>query len=136
MSVLNPLSSDKSKFSWTSEHDNAFDKIKEILNMDLNYQEPDSDDSIKIIYSDASESTLGAILFSSDISHYRLNPPDFLSDHIPETYKKHIMFYKISCKTVISQKHDSIFENFIHLLTYSQNFHEIYDYSEHNISFF
>ena len=55
MSVLNPLSSEKSKFSWTSEHDNAFDKIKEILNMDLNYQELDSEDYIKIIYSDEYE---------------------------------------------------------------------------------
>jgi len=136
VSVLNPLSSNKSKFNWTSEHDNAFNKIKEILNLDLSYQEPDSEDSIKIIYSDASESTLGAILFSYDISHYRLNPPDFLSDNIPKAYKNHIMFYKISCKIIISQEHDSMFENFIHLLTYSQNFHEIYDYNEHNISFF
>ena len=55
VSVLNPLSSNKNKFNWTSEHDNAFKKIKEILNMDLNYQELDSEDYIKIIYSDEYE---------------------------------------------------------------------------------
>ena len=136
VSVLNPLSSNKNKFNWTSEHESAFIKIKELLNNDLNYQEPDHPESIKIIYSDASEHTLGAILFSYDVSHYRLDPPNFLSNVIPETYKKHIMSYKISCKTIIATEHNSVFENFIHLMTYSQNFHEIYDYNENNISFF
>ena len=85
-SVLNPLSSNKNKFNWTSEHDDTFKRIKEILNRDLNYQEPDSEESVKIIYSDTLESTRGAILFSYDISHYRLDPPDFLSSLIPEAY--------------------------------------------------
>jgi len=93
VSVLNPLSSNNNKYNWTSENDDAFKRIKEILNRDLNYQEPDSEESVKIIYSDTLESTRGATLFSYDIIHYRLDPLDFLSNLIPEKPTKNILCY-------------------------------------------
>ena len=136
MSVLNPLTSNKNPFKWKEHHNEAFEKIKEILHADLNYAEPMSEESIKIIYSDASESLLGAILFSYDCSHFSQDPPDYLSLTIPNAFKNHITSYKIACRTVISVNHSSKFVEFIHILTNAQNFHELYDYSKHNISFF
>jgi len=47
-----------------------------------------------------------------------------------------VMYFNINNSASDISSLQGIFENFIHLMTYSQNFHKIYDYNEQNISFF
>ena len=134
--VLTPLTSAVTPFKWTNEHEKAFTMINELLNSSIAYAEPLKENAIKIIYSDASEKLMGGILFSYDIDYFENEAPMDLLD-IEKAYIDHISFYNIECKKVVSSKHElSQFKNFIHLISYSNYFHEKYDWAENNISIF
>ena len=134
--VLSPLSSLNCQFKWNEEHENAFNLINELLHASISFSEPQTDNAIKIIYSDASDQLMGGILFCYDIDHFEHDPPNDLLD-IECAYKNHIEFYKIKCKKFVSSKPTfSQFRNFIHLVSLSNYFHETYDWEENNISLF
>ena len=133
--VLTPLTSSVNQFKWTMEHEKAFNMINEILHSNISFAEPQSDNGIKIIYSDASDKLLGGILFCYNIDYFEHNPPNDLVD-IESTYKDHVDFYKINCKQFVCGKPNlSHFKNFIHLVSASLSFHhDVYDWEENNIS--
>ena len=114
--VLTPLTSATTQFKWNIEHEQAFNMINQLWHSSISYTESQSDNSIKIIYSDASDKLLGGILFSYNIDYFEKDPPNDLLD-IEYTYKDHLEFCNINCKKFISSKKEcSQFKNFIHLL--------------------
>ena len=134
--VLTPLTSATTQFKWNTEHEQAFNMINQLLHSSISYAESQSDNSIKIIYSDASDKLLGGILFSYNIDYFESEPPNDLLD-IEYTYKDHLEFYNINCKKFKSSKKEcSHFKNFIHLLYSSRQFHNVYDWDDNNISDF
>ena len=112
--VLTPLTSATTQFKWNNEHEQAFNMINQLLHSSISYAEPQTDNSIKIIYSDASDKLLGGILFSYNIEYFENDPPIDLLD-VEYTYNDHLDFYSINCKTFASSKKEySQFKNFIH----------------------
>ena len=75
MTVLSPLSSNTTKFVWEEKHTIAFNLIKELLDENFSYNEAMSDPYIKRIYTDASLSLMGGILFNYNIDHFSHPPP-------------------------------------------------------------
>ena len=134
--TLTPLTSALTPFKWNDEHENAFNKINELLDSSISYAEPQSENSIKIIYSDASEKLLGGILFCYNIDFFEQDPPINLLS-IGQAYKPHTEFYKIECKKFASSKTEmSQFKNFIHLVSTSNHFHEDYEWNDNYISLY
>ena len=134
--VLTPLTSTTAQFKWNTEHEQAFNMINQLLHSSISYAEPQTDNSIKIIYSDASDKLLGGILFSYNIDYFENDPPIDLLD-IEYMYKDHLNSYNIKCKTFLSSKKEfSQFKNFIHLLYSSCKFHDVYEWDDNNISDF
>ena len=61
--VLTPLTSPTVPYVWSEKHERCFGEIKSLLQSSANYLECPLRDPINIVYTDASESLLGGILF-------------------------------------------------------------------------
>ena len=62
--ILTPLTSPTVSFNWEPHHEQCFQEIKSLLQLNLNYLQCPMEGSINILYSDSSESLLGGILFN------------------------------------------------------------------------
>ena len=83
--------------------------IKEILKGSQNFEENNSRNGVKILYTDASENLLGAILFDYNLTNKKTLFPDFLQDFCIPDFSSHLDHYKIKCKLFPSIDDNSIF---------------------------
>ena len=63
-SILSELTSPKKSFEWTPKHQEAFEEMKKILALGINFLEPTSAQGIKIIYCDSSARLLAGLIFN------------------------------------------------------------------------
>ena len=68
LSMLGPLTSNTKKFCWTDENQRVFDEIKSILSAPDMCTFQSKCDTIKIIYSDASDYAYGGLCFALNVS--------------------------------------------------------------------
>ena len=118
--VLTPLTSVTKEFKWNENHNQAFQMIKEILKGSQNFEENNSRNGVKILYTDASENLLGAILFDYNLTNKKTLFLDFLQDFCIPDFSSHLDHYKIKCKLFPSINDNSIFVCFMYIILHSQ----------------
>ena len=81
--ILTDLTKKHARWKWTSQHQEAFDKLRTVLSTDMMQHHPDLNKPYEV-YSDASATAVGAVLIQRD-EQGRPRPVQYLSQTLNKT---------------------------------------------------
>ena len=134
--VISPLTSVNVKFSWEVHHNRAFEGIKEMLCQATAYNETRHENSICIIFTDASESLMAGIAFSYSLNDVLVDTPNHVIEIIDQEYYNHFKHYNICCKVFPQVSEPNIFKNFMFCLLSSTNMYQMINPDNYHIQEF